>query len=83
MELKTRKIAFIKEFLRLQSEEAIYRFETLLKKEMESDEGSKGEPMSIKEYNRRIDLSLEDAERGDIISEEEMDEHVASWLREE
>ncbi|UGU17515.1 hypothetical protein LS482_06475 [Sinomicrobium kalidii] len=56
MDLQTRKIEFIQEFLKLQSEEAIARLEKLLKKERETG----ASPMTKEELNRRIDQSEAD-----------------------
>lgn len=56
MDLQTRKIEFIQEFLKLQSEELIAQFENLLKVETQK----KLKPMSVNELNSRIDQSEED-----------------------
>ena len=65
MDLQTRKIEFIQAFLKLQSEEVISQFENLLKKKSvtEIDEDS-FEPMSIADFNSRIDKSEDDFKNG-------------------
>ena len=63
MDLQTRKIEFIQEFLKLQSEEVISQFENLLKKKSTNEE-SIIKPMSIKELNSRIDKSEADFKNG-------------------
>lgn len=60
MDIQTRKIEFIQEFLKIQSEEAIAQFENLLKKRKISDREDLFKPMSIEELNKRIDKSEED-----------------------
>lgn len=60
MDIQTRKIEFIQEFLKIQSEEAIAQFENLLKKRKISDSEDLFKPMSIDELNKRIDKSEED-----------------------
>jgi hypothetical protein len=50
MDLQTRKIEFIQEFLKLQSEEVISQFENLMKKRNKKDSFK---PMSIEEFNKR------------------------------
>lgn len=62
MDLQTRKIEFVQEFLKLQSEEVISQFENLLKKKSIKDESAK--PMSIEELNARIDKSEADFKSG-------------------
>ncbi len=55
MDIQTRKIEFIQEFLKLQSEELILLFEQLLKITRD-----KIKPMDISELNARIDISEND-----------------------
>ena len=62
MDLQTRKIEFVQEFLKLQSEEVISQFESLLRKKSQKAEVLK--PMSIKELNSRIDKSEKDFKEG-------------------
>jgi len=64
MDLQTRKISFVQEFLKLQNEEVISLFEKLLRKERKKISAKKLEPMTLEEFNKRIDLSLEDSEKG-------------------
>lgn len=60
MDLQTRKIEFVQEFLKLQSEEAISRLEKLLKKEKKTATGKDFKPMTKEELNKRIDQSESD-----------------------
>lgn len=60
MNLEARKIEFVQEFLKLQSEEVISRLEKILKKESNFSEVKKFEPMTREELNKRIDQSEAD-----------------------
>ena len=60
MDLQSRKIEFIQDFLKLQSEEAISRLEKLLKKEKKNVVGKEFKSMTKKELNKRIDQSESD-----------------------
>ena len=60
MNIEARKIEFIQEFLKVQSEDVIYRFEKLLRKENIISYKKKFEPMTIEELNKRIDQSESD-----------------------
>ncbi|MDT0642727.1 hypothetical protein RM553_07760 [Zunongwangia sp. F363] len=60
MDLQSRKIEFVQDFLELQSEEAISRLEKLLKKEKENVVEKEINPMTRKELNERIDKSEAD-----------------------
>lgn len=72
MNLEARKIKFIQEFLKLQSEEAISRFEKILKKEKNTPEEQIFQPMSQDELNKRIDTSEADFENGRFKSSSEL-----------
>ncbi len=60
MNLEARKIEFVQEFLKLQSEEAVSRFEKILKKEKNASDERVFEPMNQDELNKRIDKSESD-----------------------
>ncbi|WPR70614.1 hypothetical protein SLW70_11790 [Flavobacterium sp. NG2] len=60
MNLEARKIEFVQEFLKLQSEEVISRLEKILKKECNFSEVKKFEPMTQEELDKRIDQSEAD-----------------------
>ncbi len=60
MDLQTRKIEFIQEFLKLQSEDVISQLENLLKKKIKTAEEEHFKPMSIEEFNGAIDRSEDD-----------------------
>lgn len=60
MNLETRKIEFVQEFLKLQNEEVISRLELLLRKEKQISRERAFEPMSQDELDRRINQSESD-----------------------
>jgi ribosomal protein L29 len=60
MDLQSRKIEFVQDFLKLESEEAICRLEKLLKKEKKNVVGKEIKTMTKKELNKRIDQSEAD-----------------------
>ena len=65
MDLQTRKIEFIQAFLKLQSEEVISQFENLLKKKSATEiDEEYFKPMSIADFNSRIDKSEDDFKNG-------------------
>jgi hypothetical protein len=68
MDLQTRKIEFVQEFLKLQSEDLISQFENLLM--MKSSTTIK--PMSIIELNSRIDQSESDFKNGKFKTSSEL-----------
>lgn len=62
MDLQTRKITFVQEFLKIQSEEVIIRLEKLLEKEKVRMAVSDFSPLTLDEFNKRIDKSLFDSQ---------------------
>ena len=60
MNIEARKIEFVQEFLKLQSEDTISRLEKILKKEKNNSAKQIFEPMTEEELNKRIDQSESD-----------------------
>lgn len=59
MDIQTRKIEFIQEFLKLQNEELISRLENLLRASKSKNDDFK--QMTIDELNSRVDQSMSDS----------------------
>lgn len=79
MDLQTRKISFVQEFLSIQSEEVISRLEKYLKKEKNSMEEKAFKPMSIAELNRRIDQSEQDSINGRLTEMNDFLAEIEKW----
>jgi len=79
MDLQTRKISFVQEFLNLQNEEIILLLEKLLRKEKKKISANHTEPMSIEEFNKRIDLSLEDSKKGHLTESNQLLSEIEKW----
>ncbi|MBS7786190.1 hypothetical protein KIH23_02685 [Flavobacterium sp. CYK-55] len=71
MDLQTRKIEFVQKFLKLQNEEVISQFESLLKNKS-SRKSPTITPMSIEELNSRIDKSELDFKNGKFKTSSEL-----------
>ena len=78
MDIQSRKIEFIQEFLQLQSEAAIAKLEKLLRKESAAED-SRFNPMSIDEYEARLRISQEDSKNGKLTSSEDLLKEMKSW----
>ncbi len=80
MNLEARKIEFVKEFLKIQSEEVISKLEKILMKENKSySEDSEFMPMTVAEFNDQIDRSLEDSKNDRVISAKDLKEEIKKW----
>ena len=77
MDLQTRKIAFVQDFLKLESEKVIVQFEKLLQKQ--TDSNATLEPMNVTDFQKRIKQSLSDSNEGKLTSSEHFLEEIAEW----
>ncbi|MES2795498.1 MAG: hypothetical protein V4683_06010 [Bacteroidota bacterium] len=78
MDLQARKAAFIQDFIRLQSENAIFQFEKLLKKESKKNL-TQFEPMTVEQMKNRINQSIKDSENGKLTSHESLLLEIEKW----
>lgn len=79
MDLQTRKIQFIQEFLNLQSEEIINRFEKLLRSEKKRISKNRIEPLTLEKFNKRIDTSMEDSLNDRVMESNELVSKIEKW----
>ena len=79
MDLEARKIEFIQDFLKLQSEEAITRLEKVLKKEKKLTKKREVQPMSIEQFNKRIDKSMQDSNEGKLTEANDLMADIEKW----
>ena len=79
MDLQSRKIEFVQEFLKIQSEEVISRLEKILRKDNDSSTYENFTPMSIEEFNSRIDKSMEDSKNGRLIEASDLKAKIDKW----
>lgn len=78
MDLQTRKIEFVQEFLKLQNDELITRLERLLR----SGKATKNndlKPMTITELNKRIDKSMEGSEGNRLTTSSDLLAEIENW----
>ena len=79
MDLQSRKIVFVQEFLKLKSEEVVLRLEKLLKKENTRVTDNELKPMTMEEFNDRIDKSMDDSKNGRIIKASDLKAKIDEW----
>lgn len=78
MDIQTRKINFIQEFLQLQSEDVLARLEQLL----HSGKASKSnntQPMSVQELQERIAQSMEDSKKERLTPTSTLITEIEKW----
>ncbi len=79
MNIETRKLSFIQEFLRLQNEEIVIGLEKLLHKRKAELLEKELKPMSIEKFNDDIEQSLENAKNGEVISGIDLKSKIQKW----
>lgn len=79
MDLETRKIAFVQEFLSLQNEEIVSGLEKLLRKRKAELLMKNQEPMCRSQYNAEIDQAMEDSKNGRMIKAEDLKAKIQKW----
>ncbi|MDO6603977.1 hypothetical protein [Arenibacter palladensis] len=79
MDLQSRKIKFVQEFLKLQSEEVISHLEKILSKETKTLTHKEFEPFTIEGFNARIDQSMDDSKNGKLIKASDLKAKIDKW----
>ncbi len=77
MDIQTRKIEFIQEFLKLQNEELISRLENLLRAGKSKNDDFK--QMTIDEFNSRIDQSMNDSKNDRLTNSDDLIAEIGKW----
>ena len=79
MDIKTRKISFVQEFLRINSEDIVGKLEDVLhsEKKRRIEDGFK--PMSIRQFNSIIDQAETDSKNGNLTSASDLKKEIDSW----
>lgn len=78
MDIQTRKLEFIEEFLKVNNEQLITRLEKLLQSE-ESMSGNQLQPLSMEELDERIDQSLDDSKNGRLTKSSNLMDEIQGW----
>lgn len=78
MDIQTRKIEFVREFLKLQNEEWLTLMEKLLQS-IKNEEENEFEPMSLDELNKRIDKSMEDSKNEKLTKSSDLIAEIKEW----
>jgi hypothetical protein len=76
MDLQTKKISFIQKYLDIDDEKIIDSLEKTLEDELEKN---RLQPMSIIEFNHRIDQSLSDAHEGRLTKNDQLIQEIKKW----
>ena len=79
MDIQTRKINFIQEFLRLRNIKLIEKLEKILLEDKAREYEANLKPLNIDNFNKMIDKSIEDAKQGNVVSARDLKGSVKKW----
>ena len=79
MDLQTRKLHFIQEFLRLANDSIIEKFEKMLQQERKKIVEQDISPMTLAQYEQRIDNASDDLKNNRVTTAKKLKKEIASW----
>lgn len=79
MNILTRKLNFIEEFLRITDESLISKLEVLIKNERKTITDVEIKPMSINELQNMVEEANENYKNGRFTSQSELKKKIKSW----
>ena len=79
MDIQTKKLHFVQEFLRLKDENLINKLNKLLRSERKKKFERDIKPLSNKGFNDLIDNAESDSENGRLTSAQELKNEIDSW----
>jgi len=79
MDLQTRKLHFIQEFLRLANDSIIDKFEKMLQQERKKIVEKDMSPMTLAQYEQRIDNAIDDFKNNRITTAKKLKKEISTW----
>lgn len=79
MDLQTRKIHFIQEFLRTANSSILEKFEKMLRQERKKMYEEEVKPMTLDQYEKRIDSALDDYKNKIVTNAKKLKKEISSW----
>jgi hypothetical protein len=79
MNIETRKLLLIEDFLRISDERVLSELETLVKAEKNKLYKKRLKPMKLDEFHDMIDQSINDVKEGKVISHQDLKKKVKTW----
>ncbi len=79
MNIQSRKLVLIEEFLRISDESLITKLELFIKQEKKISHDKDLKPMLLSEFHEMIDQAKQDSDAGRVISHQELKKKVKTW----
>ena len=79
MDLQSRKLHFIQEFLRLANASILEKFEQMLQQERKKIVEQDISPMTLAQYDKRIDTAIDDLKNNRVTNAKKLKKEITSW----
>ena len=79
MDLQAAKLDVMKKIMNVSTESLIAKVDKLLEEEMIVGYTVKGEPLTKKEYNLRLEKAEKQIASGDFITQDDLEKEVENW----
>ena len=79
MDLKAAKLEVIQKIMNVSTESLLEKIENLLEEELIVGYSVKGEPLTRKQYNQRLEKAEQEIASGNFISQEELEKDLENW----
>ncbi len=79
MDIQTRKLRFIQEFLNYADSTILSKFEELLKIEREKNLEREIKPMTLKKYEQRIEKAFEEVKSNKVQTAASLKKEIETW----
>jgi len=79
MDIQTKKLKLIEDFLSISDEILLDKLDHLIKKEKHKNYSKNLQPMSMDEFHEMVNEAIEDYEKGNTIPQEDLEKEVLSW----
>jgi len=79
MTIEQRKIELVAMLVKVRSESLIEQMEKLLKKEMIVGYTTAGEPLTLKQYQNRMELAKKQVAEGKVTSHSDLKKKIKKW----
>ena len=79
MDIQTRKLHFIQDFLRLANGNILEKFEKMLAQEREKKYIDEVKPMTMEQYEQRIDRAFDEYRNNKVKTARGLKKEVAKW----
>jgi hypothetical protein len=79
MNIQTRKLVLIEEFLRISDESLISKLESVIIQEKNKSQKKELSPMSLNDFHTMIDQAKQDSDAGRVITHQELIKKIKTW----